>query len=50
MEVIIVAYQEWRCQCFNKFNGMFAIVIYDIGQKKLILARDRLGKTFVLLS
>ena len=43
-EVIIAAYQEWGCQCFNKFNGMFAIAIYDIGQKKLVLARDRLGK------
>lgn len=43
-EVIIASYQEWGCQCFNKFNGMFAIAIYDIGQRKLVLARDRLGK------
>lgn len=43
-EVIIAAYQEWGCECFNKFNGMFAIAIYDEKQERIILARDRIGK------
>lgn len=43
-EVIIAAYQEWGCECFNKFNGMFAIAIYDEKKESVILARDRMGK------
>lgn len=43
-EVIIAAYQEWGCECFHKFNGMFAIAIYDEKQECIILARDRIGK------
>ncbi len=43
-EVIIAAYQEWGYECFDKFNGMFAIAIYDVERKQLVLARDRLGK------
>ncbi len=43
-EVIIAAYQEWGCGCFEKMNGMFAIAIYDEEQDKVILARDRAGK------
>ncbi len=43
-EVIIAAYQEWGCDCFCKFNGMFAIAIYDEKKERVILARDRMGK------
>lgn len=43
-EVIIAAYQEWGCECFSKFNGMFAIAIYDEKRERIILARDRMGK------
>ncbi len=43
-EVIIAAYQEWGCECFGKFNGMFAIAIYDEKKESIILARDRMGK------
>lgn len=43
-EVIISAYQEWGVECFGKLNGMFAIAIYDVKQKRLVLARDRMGK------
>ena len=38
-EVIIAAYQEWGYECFDKFNGMFAIAIYDVERKQLVLAR-----------
>ncbi|MCK9555905.1 asparagine synthase (glutamine-hydrolyzing) [bacterium] len=42
-EVIVHAYEEYGIDCFNHFNGMFAVAIYDIRKKKLVLARDRLG-------
>lgn len=42
-EVILVAYKQWGCGCFSRFNGMWSLAIWD-GQKNcLILSRDRLG-------
>ncbi len=43
-EVILAAYEEFGENCFEKFEGMFAIAIYDFAQKKLLLARDRMGE------
>jgi asparagine synthase (glutamine-hydrolysing) len=43
-EVIVHAYEEYKENCFRYFNGMFAIGIWDEKAKRLILARDRLGK------
>lgn len=43
-EVILAAYREWGYECFNKFNGMFSIAIFDQRNGELILARDRIGK------
>ena len=42
-EVIVHAYEEWGEDCFDKFNGMFAIALYDRKKNKLILARDHFG-------
>jgi len=42
-EVILAAYIEWGSDCQNKFNGMWAIVIYDSLEKKLFVSRDRFG-------
>lgn len=42
-EVIIYAYKHWGIDCFRLFNGMFALALYDIDQKKIILARDHAG-------
>ena len=42
-EVILASYIEWGEQCFARFNGMFAIAIWDDNDQKLILARDRMG-------
>ncbi|MDQ7085345.1 MAG: hypothetical protein Q9M36_10655 [Sulfurovum sp.] len=42
-EVILRAYEYYGTDCFEKFNGMFAIAIYDKIKNTLILGRDRLG-------
>lgn len=42
-EVILAAYQEWGEACLDKFNGMFAFVIYDTESKEIFGARDRYG-------
>ncbi len=42
-EVILAAYIAWGKQCFKKFNGMWAIGIWDNSEKELILCRDRFG-------
>lgn len=42
-EVILAAYKAWGISCFEKFNGMFAIAIWDEEKKELLLARDRFG-------
>lgn len=43
-EVIVHAYEEWGPECVNRFNGMFAFVIYDKRSHRLFMARDRIGK------
>jgi len=42
-EVILYAYKYWGKYCFSRFIGMFAIAIYDIQNKHLLLARDHAG-------
>lgn len=43
-EVIIYLYQEVGEACFQELFGMFAIAIWDARNRKLVLARDRVGK------
>lgn len=43
-EVIIHLYEEMGVDCVKKLRGMFGLAIYDKNKRKLILARDRLGK------
>jgi asparagine synthase (glutamine-hydrolysing) len=42
-EVILAAWQRWGVDCLSRLSGMFAFAIYDLGQRTLFLARDRLG-------
>jgi len=42
-EVILHAYAEFGLDFIEKLYGMFAFALYDSGEKRLILARDRLG-------
>jgi asparagine synthase (glutamine-hydrolysing) len=43
-EVIIHLYEEYGADCVQKLRGMFALAIYDERRRRLLLARDRLGK------
>ncbi len=42
-EVILAAYQQWGQECLSRFNGMWALAIWDNQQQELFCARDRLG-------
>lgn len=42
-EVMLAAYREWGAGCLERFNGMFAFLIYDTHDGKLFAARDRFG-------
>ena len=43
-EVVLAAYREYGAKCVEHFRGMFAFGIWDRRNRKLFLARDRVGK------
>jgi asparagine synthase (glutamine-hydrolysing) len=43
-EVALESFVRWGPDCFKRFNGMFALAIWDRREQELILARDRFGK------
>ena len=43
-EVILAAYQRWGESCVERFNGMFAMAIWDLAERKMFVARDRFGE------
>jgi asparagine synthase (glutamine-hydrolysing) len=43
-EVILAAYDCWKDECVDQFDGMFAFAIWDEQEKELFAARDRLGE------
>lgn len=42
-EVVLKAYVKWKAECVEKFNGIFAFAVWDEYDKKLFVARDRIG-------
>ncbi len=42
-EVIVHSYEQYGESFTSRLNGMFAIALWDSKQRKLILARDRMG-------
>lgn len=43
-EVILHAWQHWGPGCLDRFRGMFAFALFDTSERRLFLARDRLGE------
>jgi asparagine synthase (glutamine-hydrolysing) len=42
-EVILWGYRYWGTACFARFNGMWALALWDESRQELILSRDRFG-------
>ena len=43
-EVILAAFDQYREDCLQYFDGMFALAIWDEQAQRLFLARDRFGE------
>lgn len=44
-EILLEAVEEWGFEnALKKFNGMFAIAVWDRKERRLLLARDRIGE------
>jgi asparagine synthase (glutamine-hydrolysing) len=43
-EVALHAFEEWGDGCFERFNGQFAIALWNQRTRELVLARDRFGE------
>lgn len=42
-EVIVHGYKQWGDEVLNRLNGMFGLAIWDVRQRRLVLARDAFG-------
>ena len=42
-EVVLHAYAQWKADCVDKFNGIFALAVWEKRERRLFLARDRMG-------
>jgi asparagine synthase (glutamine-hydrolysing) len=41
--IIISSFAKWGVDCLLRFNGLFGIVLWDLGKRELIIARDPVG-------
>ncbi len=42
-EVIVHAYEQWGEEAFARFNGQWAVALWDSRARRLVLSRDRYG-------
>ena len=42
-EVVLHGYAQWGEACLEKFNGIFALAVWERNRRRLFLARDRIG-------
>lgn len=42
-EVIVHAFEQWGTGCFSRFNGQWAVALWEPRRGRLTLSRDRLG-------
>jgi asparagine synthase (glutamine-hydrolysing) len=43
-EVVLRAFEEWDLDAFRRLNGCWALALYDVRRRRLVLSRDRIGK------
>ncbi len=49
-EVVLAALERWGTAAFERFNGMFALVLVDESRRRALVARDRFGKKPLFLA
>src|SRR5579872_5921891 len=49
-EVIVHGYKQWGEEVLNRLNGMFGLAIWDVKQRRLIVARDAMGIKLIYYS
>jgi asparagine synthase (glutamine-hydrolysing) len=42
-EVILRAYEQWGDRCVERFNGMWALALWDARRQRVFCSRDRFG-------
>jgi asparagine synthase (glutamine-hydrolysing) len=42
-ETVLYAFLEWDTGCFSRLRGMFAVALWTESDRRLVLARDRMG-------
>jgi asparagine synthase (glutamine-hydrolysing) len=42
-ETVLNAFREWDTDCFARLRGMFAVALWSVSERRLVLARDRMG-------
>ncbi len=42
-ETVLHAFMEWDTNCFQRLRGMFAVALWTESERRLVLARDRVG-------
>ncbi|MBT4564546.1 MAG: hypothetical protein HOC44_16350, partial [Rhodospirillaceae bacterium] len=43
-EVLLKAYRQYGTDCFDRFEGMWALALFDARRQELLLSRDRFGE------
>ena len=42
-ETVLRAFVQWDKECFSRLRGMFAVALWNKTQRRIVLARDRMG-------
>jgi asparagine synthase (glutamine-hydrolysing) len=42
-ETVLKAFLQWDTESFTRLRGMFAMALWNVPQKRIVLARDRMG-------
>ena len=43
-EVVVHGYRQWGTEVIARLEGMFALAVWDVSSRRLLLARDRMGQ------